>query len=205
MVFLKENFWIGAKGGLICEKHRRCMGDSVWLFLWCLLRQTQVSESGEGVVNHGHPVSRAQIADETGYPEWQVKKWLDTLRRTEYIRTETHPEGVVIFVQNAKEKRRGVGPSQHRVKPLPGPSQHRGYQLAPTQTNENAPDTLNSVLSIPKSLSYYNNTAAAKSAAVPTFSEVAKQKQIPGSMTEAERDARRRLLLGQAEKLRARA
>lgn len=155
------------------------MGDAVWLFLWFLLKQTGVNEAGEGVVEYGKPQTRASIAERTGYPEWQVKRWMDRLRRTEYIRTLHAHEGVQIFVEKAKEKTRKakqVGANLHRVNSEVGANLHRGCQSAPTQPLETIALESDGSVSITKSLSYYNKDAAAKPAAVPLLS-LEEQKQ----------------------------
>jgi hypothetical protein len=170
-----ECYWIGAKGGLVREKHRRCMGDAVWLFLWFLLKQTSVSESEEGIVSYGHPQTRVGISEQTGFPEWQVKKWISRLRATEYIRTEqSGTDGLIIFIQKAKDKtRKRPGTNQHRPEAQSGTNQHRGYQIAPTQHAQEKRVSLVGGSPIPKSLSYYNKDAAI---AVKTLS---REKQIP--------------------------
>ena len=52
-MYPKEILWIGAKGGLAEQKHRRRMGEAIWLFLWLLTRQTDLNQDGEGVVYYG--------------------------------------------------------------------------------------------------------------------------------------------------------
>lgn len=171
-----ECYWIGAKGGLVKEKHRRCMGDAIWFFLWCLLKQTGVNEAEEGIVSYGHPQTRADIHEKTGFPEWQIKKWISRLRATEYIRTvEQGSQGVVIFVQKAKDKtKRRPGADSHRPEHQPGTDSHRGYQIAPTQTTKDKKVSLVGGSPIPKDLSYYN-----KPAADAVIKSISKKKQIP--------------------------
>ena len=60
----KELFWIGAKGGLLDRKHLQAMGEAVWLFLYFLMRQTEINKAGEGVVLYGKPLSRRAIAED---------------------------------------------------------------------------------------------------------------------------------------------
>lgn len=52
---------IGARRGLCSQKHYEAMGDSVWLFLWCLAAQTRETENGCGLVFGGAPVTYEQI------------------------------------------------------------------------------------------------------------------------------------------------
>lgn len=102
----KENFWIGAKGGLIDEKHRKAMGDAVWLFLYLLRGQTGVNEWGEGVFQYGHPVTLRDIAsDFNGTSERTIQRWIIRLRKTEYIHTESHSEkGMTFWIAKGKRK-----------------------------------------------------------------------------------------------------
>jgi len=159
------------------------MGDAIWFFLWCLLKQTGVNEAEEGIVCYGHPQTRADICEKTGFPEWQIKRWISRLRATEYIRTvESAPDGLIIFVQKAKDKtKRRPGANQHRPEPQPGTDPHRGDQIAPTQTIEDKKVTLVGGSPIPKDLSYPNKDAAAKTAA--GVKSLSKQKEIPKPKT----------------------
>jgi hypothetical protein len=102
----KEDFWIGAKGGLVEWKHYKRMGKAVWLFLHLLRCQTAVSQHGEGVVYYGHPITLESIRRETkGFPVRTLKEWAIRLRRQGYIRTEDHGcKGLVFWVLNAKDK-----------------------------------------------------------------------------------------------------
>jgi hypothetical protein len=213
----KEVFWIGAKGGLCEEKHYRCMRDSVWLFLWLLVRQTGVNEAGEGIVNRGHPLTRTEIQTDTGYHERRVENWIDLLRRTGYVRTErSGNDGLIFFIQNAKDKskRKAVqnpvgngnsgevrakeeSPNKGTLKaqesPKKGSRIPNGGDGKPNNHHKNAEVTQNTTIFTPKSLSYSNTDAAAKAAAgvSPLIDQVALQKQIPRQYISDE-EARRR-------------
>jgi ribosomal protein L14 len=205
----KQVFWIGAKGGLCEEKHYRCMRDSVWLFLWLLLRQTGVNEIGEGVVNYGHPITRMQIQDDTGYHERRLEDWIDLLRRTGYIRTESrNKEGLIFFVKNAKDKQRKSGGKVFRAVVL----ESRKYGMVkapPSRKNGTVPlkrdsqsviiNEVKSVVAtpIPKDLSYGNkDTAATPAAGVPSIKSLVKSKVVPKayiSQTEAKARAKKQI------------
>lgn len=107
---VKENFWIGAKGGLIDLKHYLKMRESVWLFLYLLRNQTSLNQAGEGVVNYGHPLRIRDIAaDMKGIPERTVERWLGRLKREGYIRTENHSnQGITFWIAKGKAKTRKV-------------------------------------------------------------------------------------------------
>jgi hypothetical protein len=214
-VFPKEILWVGAKGGLLAEKHYYVMKDAIWLFQWLLLRQTGINECGEGIVNYGHPITRQQIQDDTGYGDWRIERWTDRLRRCEYIRTEKRGnDGLSFFVLAAKNKSKTKRNSQvlDPAKMLPPGSVVAAKMLPPrknaaTYVNENKTISLVGGFPIPKDLSYYNNTAAAKAAAVSTsFKEVLKSKQIQSPcLSEKQLQERMKLLRSQAEQIKAKA
>jgi hypothetical protein len=106
----KENFWIGAKGGLVDRKHYLNMGDAIWLFLYLLRNQTGLNQHGEGIVNYGHPKTFQQIGDEMkGFPATTIRRWASTLRRESYIRSEDRGHGGLIFwIAKGKAKTRKV-------------------------------------------------------------------------------------------------
>jgi hypothetical protein len=176
-MFIKENFWIGARGGLMEEKHYLCMRDSVWFFLFLLLKQTGVNEAGEGIVNHGHPMTRAFIEDETGFHQRRIEDWISRLRRTRYIRTESrNKDGLIFFVLEAKHKTR-----LSRISVPVIQSQARNNGSVPleraSQQSENKRLECKTSASNPKGLSYSNKDAAAQIAA--GISSLARGKEIP--------------------------
>lgn len=201
----KEVFWIGAKGGLCEEKHYRCMRDSVWLFLWLLMRQTGVNEAGEGIVNYGNPFTRVEIQEDTGYHERRLENWIDLLRRTAYIRTESKGnKGLTFFIKNAKSKskngavRKPVENSDNGESKAKHESPNKGMwengeslkkgtpipSVGDAETAnhlQNQCDTQNATTLNTKSLSYYNKAAAATAAAgsSPSVEQIARDKQIP--------------------------
>jgi len=175
----KEILWIGAKGGLLAEKHYYAMKDAIWLFQWLLLRQTGLNEIGEGIVNYGHPITRQEITHDTGFADWRIKRWTDRLRRTDYIRTEkSGNDGLIFLVLEAKHKtKRG----RDRAKMLP-PERYQGTKMLPPDKNTPSYPIDEKEVSfvggapIPKDLSYLN-----KDAAVAVIKSLSKQKQIPKS------------------------
>ncbi len=101
----KEIFWSGLKGGLFEQKHRKAMGEAVWLFGWLCMRQSQINGSGEGLPHYGNPLTFAEIAEDTGFPASTLRKWAAVLTRTGYIHTRrTGNLGLVFFIHKAKSK-----------------------------------------------------------------------------------------------------
>ncbi|HXL21950.1 MAG TPA: hypothetical protein VOA78_05760 [Candidatus Dormibacteraeota bacterium] len=107
----KEIFWSGLKGGLFEAKHRKAMGEAVWLFGWLCMRQSQINESGEGLPHYGNPLTFAEIADDTGFPISTLRKWSDRLGRTGYIHTQRVGNlGLIFFIHKAKSKAKNPKP-----------------------------------------------------------------------------------------------
>lgn len=93
---------VGARGGLIDEKHRKAMGEAVFLFMWCLLRQTG-QKDGWGVVLYGKPVTYDFIFSETGFALRTLQRWMATLISEKYLRVLYDRRGMVIHVAKAKK------------------------------------------------------------------------------------------------------
>jgi hypothetical protein len=179
-MFIRENFWVGVKGGLIEERHYYAMKDAVRLFLWLVLRQTGINEAGEGIVKYGHPITRQEITDDTGFADWRIERWTDRLRRTDYVRTQkSGNDGLIFFVLAGKHKTKRA---REAAKMLPPEPQVTTNLLPPdksaaTYHTEEKRVSLVGGSPIPKSLSYYNKDAAAQVAA--GISSLARKKKVP--------------------------
>lgn len=93
----------GVRSGLWDAKHAGAMGMSVFLFGWCVTRQT-TQRHGEGLVLRGKPISYAQIAAETGFPESTLRKWMRKLVAAKYLDVKyTVYKLMVIRVLKAKK------------------------------------------------------------------------------------------------------
>jgi hypothetical protein len=159
----KENFWIGAKGGLIDAKHWLKMGNAVWLFLYLLREQTALNTSGEGIANYGHPKTVADIsADMKGIPVRTIERWIETLRDEGYIRTETHGQkGLIFWIAKAKNKTKKVKvkaddalamrshtPPKTAEKKIPSPTNVAEKESSPPpQMTENLDDIFSQIFS----------------------------------------------------------
>lgn len=98
----------GIRGGLWEEKHRRAMGDAIWLFGKLVHWQT----TPKGLVLRGKPLSYGKskieaarsICEYTGYPERMVRRWMGKLRRTGYVTVKhTVFNLMVIYINNPKK------------------------------------------------------------------------------------------------------
>lgn len=217
---------VGARGGLIDEKHRLAMGEAVFLFMWCLLRQTG-QKDGWGIVLYGKPVTYEFIHEETGFPVRTMQSWMSLLVDAKYLKTERRPRGLVIYVGKAKKwfgntlktasgktvkeppKNRNSRQSDPQRTADHDPQRtadhtttnggSQGTQPTPNQEVKPAPNS--------KSLEVLNSTEirhdACASGAM-SFSEIIKSTTPPrnGQKTERELDERRRLLDRQKDELR---
>ncbi len=222
----KEIFWSGLKGGLFEQKHRKAMGEAVWLFGWLCMRQSQINGSGEGLPHYGNPLTFAEIAEDTGFPASTLRKWAAVLTRTGYIHTRrTGNLGLVFFIHKAKSKaksgknsckvadkstakcgqsadaqvRPDMDAPSEQVRPsLDGvpPKDGRTYANKSFE-NEQVIENTNTLTS--KSLSNYNTQESVSS----LFKKAARKLQPPRGMSQASLDERRRLLLRQSEEIQA--
>jgi hypothetical protein len=211
----KDSFWIGAKGGLLDAKHIRAMGPSVWMFLYLLRGQTDIASNGEGIFQYGHPIKLEQVSyDLNGVRVRTIRKWIARLRREGYIRTEEHSNhGLTFWIAKAKDKTKKPRTAHKVTNKLAAQPARESKELAAQSGREfensrpfsdlDSPQPIeNSKFAapipkdfIPKNLSYYNN------ADISPFSFLGKKKSMPREQSQKEQDARRRMLLRQAEQL----
>ncbi len=136
----KEIFWSGLKGGLFEAKHRKAMGEAIWLFGWLCMRQSQVNESGEGLPHYGNPLTFSEIAEDTGFPASTLRKWADKLTLAGYIHTTRVGNiGLIFFIHKAKSKAKNPKPSTHY---FPAELQGDGsYKRMSAQVRDKVTDT----------------------------------------------------------------
>lgn len=91
--------------GLLTPQHRKRMGISVWVYLWCLRRITY-EKDGLGFVLGGSRIKVERIAKELGMVERSIKSDLARLRKHEYLQIKRIPYGLIITVSRSK---RGLG------------------------------------------------------------------------------------------------
>lgn len=109
----KELFWSGLKGGLFEKKHYLAMGESIWLFGWLCMRQSQINESGEGLPHYGNPLTDEAISEDTGFSIRTIQSWRAKLSHAGYIHTtRVGNAGLVYFIHKAKRKAKNPKPSR---------------------------------------------------------------------------------------------
>lgn len=99
-----KGFFIEITNRLLEGKHRKAMGESVWLFMWLLDRMTSINESGVGKVLGGKPIKYEDVNDDLDLPERTYRRWVSILKNTGYINTLRTPYGIVISVNKAKKR-----------------------------------------------------------------------------------------------------
>jgi hypothetical protein len=223
----KELFWSGLKGGLFEEKHYRAMGESIWLFGWLCVRQSQINESGEGLPHYGNPLRDEEVSADTGFSIRTIQSWRAKLVRAGYIHTaRVGNVGLVYFIHKAKHKAKNPKPStryfpaalqpngSYKVSHDPaGPRLKVSQNLAGTSAekrdtyasnsleNQGLPQNANTV--IPKHLSNYKTDPHAQAACSPTvlFEKLIRRKGLPTPPSPKQLDERRRELLQQGEEM----
>src|SRR5271154_59517 len=97
-----KDYNAGLRGVLFEARHHRRMGSAVWLYGWLVLRQTH-QQGDLGWVLGGAPISYREIEEETGFNCRTLERWMQTLRRHGYIKTETASAGVIVQITKAKK------------------------------------------------------------------------------------------------------
>lgn len=85
--------------GLIDPKHVNRIGTALWLFLWCIDRQT----GPHGLIFGGRPVTLAEIAEALPYSHRQIARQLAQLEEHGYITAKRRPSGLILRVNVQKK------------------------------------------------------------------------------------------------------
>lgn len=102
----RESFPFPMYSGLLEPKHYEKIGNSIWLFLWCISSTTKEEiREGEkwGIVMGNKPVEIDELAERFGVNRSTVKRWIKTLQDHDYIRTKRAPYGLIFSVRNSKK------------------------------------------------------------------------------------------------------
>lgn len=227
----KEIFWSGLKGGLFEEKHRKAMGEAIWLFGWLVTRQSQVQEKPDGTLDglphYGNPMTDDQISADTGFPARSIQYWRHVLTMSGYIRTvRVGNSGLIYFINKAKKKARNPKPStqyfpaellpngnwqarkvsQNLVPPAPKVSQNPVPTLAKSCTTcaDKPLDSQQDKQPFGGGIFTPTHLLNYKTESRPhsSLKETARELQPPRGKSRAELEARRRELLQQAERIK---
>lgn len=99
-----KGFYIEITNNLLETKHRKAMKESVWLFMWLLDKMTSISEEGIGKVLGGKPITYEEINKELGISRPTYIRWVELLKKGEYINTLRTPRGLVFSINKAKKR-----------------------------------------------------------------------------------------------------
>jgi hypothetical protein len=92
----------GLNTGLFEEKHRRAMGESVWLFGWLVGSQTRRN----GLVHGGSIFTYKILEQKTGYGARTIETWLKRLESQGYVKVEhTNYKMMRIWILKQKKYR----------------------------------------------------------------------------------------------------
>ncbi len=97
---MKQNFNIGAKRGLLDDKHMNAMGTSIWLYLWLIDKQIKDSD----LVLFGKPITFEMVQESFNTLSRRTYvRWVACLVDNGYIKTKRTPNGFIISIQKAKK------------------------------------------------------------------------------------------------------
>ena len=192
-------FYVGIRAGLIDEKHYRKMGNAIWLFMWCVHRQTSVHE-GRGIVMRGQAITYELIHAETGYAIETIRTWMKILKKWRYVSTKFCGNGFQIWIEGQKKSKIRVGKSHH---PREVESHHSsGKSHHPSPVAQTKDKDLNSPPNCPNILQD-NTTAAGCESPAGLIFELSKKIQLPFErQTQKDAEQRRQILLRQSEQIR---
>lgn len=93
----------GIRGGLWDRKHSDVMGLAIYLFGWCVHRQT-TQRDGVGLVLRGKPLTYELISEDTGWETWKLRRWMKILQDAGYLAVKyTTYHRMIIRVLKAKK------------------------------------------------------------------------------------------------------
>lgn len=107
-----SEYTITLKGGILDAKHRKAMGESIWLYIWLIDKMTKIDQaSGVGKVWNTKPVRYSDVSDVLDISRATYLRWIKTLIDAGYIETTRTPNGLQIRVNKAEKyfgnKKRG--------------------------------------------------------------------------------------------------
>jgi hypothetical protein len=91
---------IGAQSGLVDPKHEQVMGSAVWLYLWCVWRQTRRT----GLVLGGMPFTYEELSKRSGFAQRKLRRWMETLKVGGYLEV-THTSYKLMRLRVLKSKK----------------------------------------------------------------------------------------------------
>jgi hypothetical protein len=99
-----KGFYIEITNNLLDPKHRKAMGEAVWLFMFFLDKMTSIDDKGVGKILGGKPIKFQHISEELGISERTYSRWISCLKKYGYIGVRRTPYGLVITLNKAKKR-----------------------------------------------------------------------------------------------------
>lgn len=97
---MKPNFNIGARNGLLEQKHFNALGNALWLYLWFLDKQPKNTDKVLG----GRPITYQMFSEKfEGVPRITYVRWLSAIKKGGYINLVRTPRGVVVTINKPKK------------------------------------------------------------------------------------------------------
>lgn len=96
--------YIPINKGLIDPNHVKKIGSSIWEFMWCVDRSTEIDENGIGWVYGGKEINLDNISKNTGKTNKTTSENINKLEKNKYIIIIHTPYGLKIGVNKLKKR-----------------------------------------------------------------------------------------------------
>lgn len=97
---MKPSYAIGAKNGLLDQKHLNALGQALWLYLWFLDKQVKDTD----LVLGGKPITYQMFSESfPDVPRRTYGLWLDKVKAGGYIEMLRTPHGYVVTITKPKK------------------------------------------------------------------------------------------------------
>lgn len=97
---MKPSYSIGAKNGILEQKHMHQLGQAIWLYLWFLDKQPKDTDKVLG----GRPITYEMFAEVfPDIPRRTFFRWLDRIKAGGYIEMLRTPRGSVVTIIKPKK------------------------------------------------------------------------------------------------------
>lgn len=120
-----KGFGIYVQNDLLEPKHHKAMGQSIWLYLWCLDKMTSIKEDGVGIVLGGKPIKLGEINQDLSLSDRTYTRYIEKLQESGYITAIRTPYGYSIKVTKAKKR---FGKKTERTVKVAGENRKSGAQ-----------------------------------------------------------------------------
>jgi hypothetical protein len=130
---MKPSFSIGAKNGLLEQKHFDQMGMAIWLYLWFIDKQPKNTNKVSG----GAPVTYQTVKNSLGITHRTYTRWLQILKDGGYIAVQQTRLGLIIEIEKAKKWDARVANNGHSKNLRVDKNVTKGRQKWPSRVDKN--------------------------------------------------------------------